>query len=64
MTEQFLFLPPHGLLAHVDQPRLGLAVWEVADGSHSLVGILLGQRTGLLNTVAVVDELTGLERDD
>lgn len=50
----------HGLLGHLDQSSLSIAVGEVTDGGHGLVGIVLGQGTGLLNAVAVVDKLTSL----
>lgn len=50
----------HGLLTHLNQTSLGLAIGEVTDGSNSLVGVFLGKNTSLLNTVALVDKLTGL----
>lgn len=61
MGAQSPLLPAiHGLLAHLNQTGLGITVWEVADGGNSLVGIFLGQSTGLLNTIAAVNKLTGL----
>lgn len=61
MGAQSPLLPAiHGLLAHLNQTVLGIAVWEVADGGNGLVGIFLGQSTGLLNTIAAANELTGL----
>jgi hypothetical protein len=50
----------HGLFGHLDQSSLGIAVGEVTDGGHGLVGVVLGQGTGLLDTIAVVDKLTSL----
>lgn len=56
-------LPPvHGLLAHLNQTGLSIAVWEVADGGNSLVRIFLGESTSLLHTIATVNELTGLKK--
>lgn len=51
----------HGLLAHLDQARPGCAVREVADGSDGVVGVFPGKSTGLLDTVALVDDFTGLQ---
>lgn len=61
MGAQSPLLPAiHGLLAHLNQAGLGITVWEVADGGNGLVGVFLGQSTGLLNTITAVNELTGL----
>lgn len=55
-------LPPvHGLLAHLNQTSLSITVGEVADGGNGLVGVFLGKSTGLLNTIATVNELTSLK---
>lgn len=56
-----LFPPVHCLLAHLHETRLRFAVGESADGSYRLVGILLGQGTGLSHAVALIDKLASLE---
>lgn len=61
MGAQSPLLPAiHGLFAHLNQTGLGITIWEVADGGNGLVSVFLGQGTGLLNTVATVNELTSL----
>lgn len=57
----FLLPASHGFLAHFNQAGLRLAIWESADSSHGIVGIFPGQSAGLLNAVALVDNLTGLK---
>jgi hypothetical protein len=58
-----LLSPVHGLLAHLNQTGLGITVGEVADGSNGLVGVFLGKSTGLLNTIAAINELTSLVKE-
>lgn len=61
MVQVPLLLPSaHGLLAHINQPGLGVAVREIADGCNCFVGVVLSQETGLLDTVALVDKLASL----
>jgi len=55
-----LLSPLHRLLAHLNQTGLRLTIGEVTNGSNGLVSVFLGQSTSLLNTVALVNELTGL----
>ena len=55
-----LFSSVHGLLSHLNQSSFRIAVGEVTDGGHSLVGIVLGQRTSLLDAIAAVYKLTSL----
>ena len=50
----------HRLLAHLHKTGLRFAVGEFADGCNGLVGILLGQSTGLSDTVALVNKFTSL----
>lgn len=52
--------PIHGLLAHLGQSSLGVAVREVRNRSDSFIRILLGQDTGLFNTVGLDNKLPSL----
>lgn len=52
--------PLHGLLAHLGQSSLGVAVGEVGDRSDSLIRILLGQDTGLFDTVGLENKFPSL----
>jgi hypothetical protein len=61
MESRASLLPPiHRLLAHLNETSLGFTIGEITDGSNGLVGVILGQSTSLLNTVTLMNELTGL----
>lgn len=51
----------HGLLAHFNQARLGCTVREVANSSNGVIGVFPGKGAGLLDTVALVYDFTGLQ---
>lgn len=55
-----LLSPSHGLLAHINQTGLGVAIGEVADRGNCLVGVFLGQSASLLDAIAAVDNLASL----
>ena len=54
-------LPPlHDLDSHLFQPFLCFALWKSADGLNSLVGILLSQRSCLLDAITGYYDITCL----
>lgn len=54
-------LPPLDRLhSHLHQPVLGFAIGEIADALDGLLGVVLGQRACLVDTVCFEDELSCL----
>lgn len=59
-SKNWLLLALNRLVSHFNQPILGLAVREVGNGSNRLLGVVVGESSGLLNTVALKDQLASL----
>lgn len=59
-SENWLLLALNRLVSHFNQPILGLAVREVGNRSNRLLRVVVGESSGLLNTVALKDQLASL----
>jgi hypothetical protein len=55
-----LLLALNRLVSHFNQPILGLTVREIGNGSNRLLGVVEGESSGLLNAVALENQLTSL----
>lgn len=65
LRQDFCALLPafHGLLTHLDQADLRVAIGKAADGTNSLVCVFSGQGTGQFNAITLVNNLTSLQSD-
>ena len=58
----WLLLALDRLVSHFNETILGLAVGEIGNGSNGLFGVIVSESSGLLNAIALKDQLASLKR--
>lgn len=60
MLQDWLLLALNRLVGHLNQTIFGLAVREVGNGSNRFLGVIVSESSGLLNAVALENQLASL----
>lgn len=60
MLQDWLLLALNRLVSHLNQTILGFAVREVGKGCNRSLGVVMSESSGLLNAVALENQLAGL----